>query len=282
MSTTVSTRDGLALYARHWPRTPAVGTVLIVHGLGEHCGRHADLAAALNAHGWHVLGYDQRGHGHSPGRRGRLARNDDLLHDLAAVIDHARAARPGRLVLLGHSMGGVLAARFAAGALEGPAPWHRELEGLVLSSPALRIGMNGLQKALLAVLGSLAPDAAVGNGLHPEWISRDPAVVQAYRGDDLVHDRISPRLLRFMLDAGERVRAAAPAWRLPTLLMWAGSDRCVDPAGSADFAAAAPGRLVSAHAFPPLFHEIFHEPERAGVMQPLRDWLDALPKARPG
>ena len=70
--------------------------------------------AQLNAWGWSVLGYDQRGHGRSDGPRGGLGADDDLLHDLAAVIDAVRAALPGPLVLLGHSMGGLVAARFVA------------------------------------------------------------------------------------------------------------------------------------------------------------------------
>ncbi len=283
MSTSLPTRDGLSLHLQHWPCTPAVGTVLIVHGLGEHCARHAALAATLNAWGWHVVGYDQRGHGASPGERGRITTSDDLLHDLAGVIDHVRAARPGRLVLLGHSMGGVVAARFVSGGLGSAAAWYREVDALVLSSPALDIGLSRWQKLLLGVLGALAPDAVVGNGLKPAWLSRDPAVVQAYRDDPLVHDRISPRLLRFMLDAGQLVREQAAAWRMPTLLLFAGSDRCVAPAGSAAFAAAAPKHLVSSREFTPLFHEIFNEPERDKVLDTLRTWLgDTAPAiARP-
>ena len=89
--------------------------------------------------------------------------------------------------------------------------------------------MTPLQKALLAVLGPLTPNLAVGNGLKPEWISRDPAVVAAYKADPLVHDRIAPRLARFIVDGGEFVRARAPRWTVPTLLLYAGTDRCVRP-----------------------------------------------------
>ena len=83
--------------------------------------------------------------------------------------------------------------------------------------------MKPLQKALLAVLGPLTPNLAVGNGLKPEWISRDPAVVAAYTADPLVHDRIAPRLARFIVDGGAFVRATAPRWTVPTLLLYAGA-----------------------------------------------------------
>jgi alpha-beta hydrolase superfamily lysophospholipase len=279
MSLMFRTRDGLVLQGRAWPRRDARGTIVIVHGLGEHIGRYEHVAASLNARGWGVVGYDQRGHGASEGGRGRLADVDDLLRDLAVVLDAVRAAPDfiAPLVLLGHSMGGTVAARFVAGGLEAPVPeWWRAVDALVLSSPALDLGMTPIQKAMLATLGPLTPNLAVGNGLEPEWISRDPAVVAAYVADPLVHDRIAPRLARFMVDAGVAVRALAPRWKLPTLLLYAGGDRCVAPAGSAAFAAAAPKGVVTAQVFAPLFHEIFNEPEQAEVLSVLAAWLDTL------
>ena len=278
MPANLSTDDGLPLFLHDWPHAAPRGTVLIVHGLGEHGGRYAHVAAQLNAWGWRVLANDHRGHGRSGGERGRIASDDALQRDLSLVIDAARAGSTGPLLLLGHSMGGLIAARFVAEGLQAaPAPWHREVDGLVLSSPALRIGMNGFQKLLLATLGPLAPNLAVANGLEPSWVSRDPAVVAAYVADPLVHDRITPRLTRFIVDGGEFVRGVAPRWRVPTLLMWAGSDRCVAPSGSAEFAAAAPKAVLQAQVFEPLYHEIFNEPEQAQVFMRLQAWLQQRP-----
>ena len=269
--TPLTTHDGLTLQLREWPVPDARGAVVIVHGLGEHVGRHAHVAARLNAEGWTVVGHDQRGHGSSEGPRGALSQADDFLSDLASVIDIARSRSAGPLVLLGHSLGGLIASRFVLGA--AGAAWRRDVDALVMSSPALDPGMNALQKGLLAVLGPIAPNLAVNNGLKPAWLSHDPAVVRAYQADPLVHDRVTPRLARFIVDGGLAVRAAASAWRVPTLLMWAGSDRCVAPAGSAEFAAAAPSEWVSTREFKPLFHEIFNEPEQAEVFGVLTAWL---------
>jgi alpha-beta hydrolase superfamily lysophospholipase len=227
----LTTSDGLKLHVQEWPCDDARGTVLIVHGLGEHIGRYEHVAAQLLRCGRNVVGYDQRGHGESEGARGRLNRSDDLLCDLALVIDAVRLRLPGPLVLLGHSLGGLVAARMVAGGLESPAPsWARKVDALVLSSPALDLGMTSAQKMLLAALGPLAPNLAVNNGLKPDWISRDPAVVQAYVDDPLVHDRVAPRLVRFLSRAVSRsvprrragrcrpcccTRAATAAWRRP-------------------------------------------------------------------
>ena len=277
MEPALTTADGLKLRLREWPCEQARGTVLIVHGLGEHIGRYEPVAAQLLRSGRSVVGYDQRGHGASEGARGALNQPDDLLADLALVIDAVRRQHPGPLTLLGHSMGGAVAARFVAGGLEGAPPpaWFRPVDALVLSSPALDPGLSAAQKIALAVAGRLAPNLAVGNGLKPDWISRDPAVVKAYLADPLVHDRITPKLARFIADGGAFVRAHAAQWRVPTLLLYAGADRCVAPAGSAAFAAAAPSGVVTARAFPVLFHEIFNEPEQAEVLDALASWLRA-------
>ena len=277
---TLTTADGLTLHLQSGPAAaaPVRGTVLIVHGLGEHIGRYAQVMAHLAAQGWATLGYDQRGHGRSGGPRGGLAADLSLLTDLGAVIAHIRPSHPGPLVLLGHSMGGLVVGRYGAeGLAPQPAPWWQPVDALVMSSPALDPGMNALQKLLLAVAAPLAPDRALGNGLKPEWVSSDPAVVRAYIADPLVHDRITPRLVRFIVEGGELVRQRAPQWRLPTLLLYAGADRCVAPRGSDAFAAAAPAALVTARRYDGLSHEIFNEPDQARVLADLSTWLAMLP-----
>jgi alpha-beta hydrolase superfamily lysophospholipase len=271
--TSLISYDAVRLHYRRWPSAQprAVGTVQILHGLGEHIGRYSAVAAALNEAGWHVGGHDMRGHGRSEGRRGKMPDELSLLRDVAAMYDELRSDGPH--ILLGHSLGGLVAARFAAeGLSKTPARWSRRLSGLVLSSPAFDIGLGFFNRLLLGVLGPIAPNLALGNGLKPAWISRDPAVVHAYQTDRLVHNRVSPRLVRFMVDSQALVRNCAPVWPLRTLLMWAGQDRCVRPQGSAAFAAAAPAAVLTAKVFPGLYHEIFNEPERAHVLGHLISW----------
>jgi alpha-beta hydrolase superfamily lysophospholipase len=274
------TADGLALHRHSWPLAPgasverARGTLLLVHGLGEHAGRYAHVAEALNAAGWQVEAFDQRGHGLSDGARGVIPASDSLLADLALVVDQLRGARPGPLVLLGHSMGGAVAARFVAESLAPrPAAWSRPVDGLVLSSPALAARLSAWQRLQLALGERLLPALAQPNGIDARGLSHDAAMVRAYETDPLVHDRISARLARFILDAGEAVRAAAPGWTLPTLLMWGGADPIVLPSGSRAFAAAAPAGTVTAFEFDGLRHEIFNETERDGVLMRLVQWL---------
>jgi alpha-beta hydrolase superfamily lysophospholipase len=274
------TADGLRLERMSWPArasrgtaSPHRGTVVIVHGLGEHGERYVRLAADLCKDGWAVHTYDQRGHGASDGARGTIAHASSLLDDLGLMLRtlHGEGV-PRPLVLLGHSLGGVVAARAVAGSeLSGL------VDALVLSSPAFDPGLSPWQRLQLQVVARLAPDLRIHNGLSPQWISRDPQVVRHYRDDTRVHDRATPRLARFVVDAGRACLAAAPHWRVPTLLMWAGADRCVSPRGSAAFAAAAPRGIVQARCFHGMAHEIFNEPERDLVVGALLDWLRQRP-----
>ena len=272
LSSFVST-GGDALAMRDWPLPagwPTRGVVLLVHGLGEHIGRYDHVAARLNDWGFAVRGYDQVGHGASIGARGGLPAEDRLLSDLAAVIDDTRVRMDDRLplILLGHSMGGLVAARLVSLKL-------RRVEGLVLSSPALDVGMGAPLRALVQLLAGVAPGLRLGNGIDPRLLSHDPQVVHAYQNDPLVHDRISARLARFIVTAGPAVVQYAPRWKVPTLLLYAGQDRAVRPAGSAAFARAAPPALVTAHEFPAHYHELFNELDSAPVFEALRAWLTA-------
>jgi alpha-beta hydrolase superfamily lysophospholipase len=273
--TPVTTDDGLTLHLRTWPASDARrGVVVLVHGLGEHIDRYDHVARRLNALGFAVVGYDHRGHGRSPGQRGGMPTDESLCADLGHVLRAAHAEYPGPLVLLGHSLGGLIAGRFVAEGLRPtPAAWWRPVDALVMSSPALDPGTNAVQKLLLAVVAPMLPNLAVSNGLKVDWISRDAGVVKAYAADPLVHDRITGRLGLFVARQGPAVIAAAPQWKTPTLLMWAGADRCVAPAGSAAFAAGAPRAVVTVREWPGLFHEIFNEPEQGDVLKVLDDWL---------
>jgi alpha-beta hydrolase superfamily lysophospholipase len=273
----VITDDGLALHLRVWPAgNPRRGLVVLVHGLGEHIDRYDHVARRMNGLGFDVVGYDHRGHGRSPGQRGGMPADDSLCADLGRVLYAARESFPGPTVLVGHSLGGLIAGRFVAEGLQPrPAAWWRPVDALAMSSPALDPGTNAVQKLLLAVIAPMLPNLAVSNGLKVDWVSRNADVVKAYAADALVHDRITGRLGLFVARQGPAVIAAAPRWTTPTLLMWAGADRCVAPAGSAAFAAAAPRDVVTTREWPGLFHEIFNEPEQDAVLAAMGDWLAA-------
>lgn len=257
----------LAFYA--WPNAPenAHAAILLLHGLGEHMGRYGHVASALQAAGYVVFGYDHHGHGLSSGLRGNLLSPSQLLDDVRFVIEHVRALTPAPMVLLGHSMGGLIAARAVANALP-------HIDALVMSSPALGAQTNFIQKMLLATLPKLLPHIRVDNGVKTAWVARDAKVVRAYLEDPLVHRQISAGLAAWILKEGPQTVAQASAWSTPTLLLYAGQDQLVLPQASAEFARLAPAQVVQSHCFNVMYHEIFNDPEKALVLTKLLAWLD--------
>ena len=261
--------DGQRLFLRDWPLAAPRGAVLIVHGLGEHSGRYQRMAQWFNQRGYAVRGYDQRGHGRTPGRRGGLRHGDDLLEDLATVYHDYADGLPHAPLLLGHSMGGLVALRAVLdGRVTPPA--------LLLSSPALRSWESPRMIRLARVLSRIAPNLPLRSGLDFDRLSHDRQVVADYRSDPLRHGWITPRLADFIFRAGAACIADATRLALPTLLLVADGDGLVDPSGSRAFAraAAATGQLTTRF-FSLLYHELFNEaePGRGQVLMQLGDWL---------
>jgi alpha-beta hydrolase superfamily lysophospholipase len=273
---TLQARDGLKLHIVHWPVNKPHGVVVLLHGLSEHARRHTMAAEQLNLAGWSVLSPDLRGHGLSDGPRGGLAQDDDLLHDLAAVMDLAERLHPGlRRVVFGHSTGGAIAARFVsalAEPLEEPV-WARRVDGLILSSPALEASMGLLQKALLTTMGKLIQDVPLPVVFKPEWLSSDPAVIREFDQDRLAHKKVTPRLASFIVQQGRITMARAHQWACPTLLLYTPGDRLISPQACEAFAARLPKPLITVKAFPSLAHDLLREPGRAQVYRAVREWL---------
>lgn len=265
----------LALYRGTMPDSGSAprGSLLLVHGLGEHAGRYQEAAARFQGWGFQVWALDQRGHGQSGGIRGGLPTPADLVADLKSVILRIREidGAEAPLTLLGHSMGGAVCARLVAE--EGGS-----VSRLILSSPALALGLPAWRRGLIRLAQRIAPDFALSNGLSVQGISRDPAVVRAYKEDPQVHDRITPALAGFLLDTEERMCVPTGDWPVPTLILWAGSDLLVDPAGSERFLRAAPTDMVQGECFPDMYHEILNEPDRDQVFAVIRRWLGSGPR----
>ena len=260
---------GGRLCLHDWPRAGADVGVLLVHGLGEHAGRYGALAAWFNARGYAVRGYDQRGHGRSPGRRGALSRPLELLEDLADVHRHFAATLAAPPMLLGHSMGGLVALRAVLDGYLAP-------RALVLSSPALRTWSPAWEQALARRLAPVLPNLPLRSGLSFEALSHEASVVAAYRHDPLRSGWITPRLARFIFESGPHCIERATRLAVPSLLLVAGADRLVDADGSRAFAAAAGARgVLATRVFDGLYHELFNEaePARSEVLAQLEAWL---------
>jgi acylglycerol lipase len=259
------------IHVRTWvPASAPTGVVVIAHGFAEHGGRYAGVAQRLLAQGIAVVAPDHRGHGLSGGRRTTVRRFADYSDDLATVITRARDRWPAlHLVLLGHSMGGLIALDYALRP-------GTSLDGLVLSAPAACPGdVSKVKIAVGRVLSVVVPNAPV-LGLPLDRISRDQAVVDAYNNDPLVfRTPISARLGAEMLTAMDRVDAALPAMRMPLLVMQGTADGLVDPGCGPHVYERAGSPDKTLKMYEGLWHEIFNEPERDQVLADLTAWLQS-------
>ncbi len=254
--------DGGAQLVRDWqPVVPIVGDVVIVHGLGEHSGRYERTGGLMADAGYRVRSFDLLGFGASSGRRADIERFALYLDQIEGHLEAMRT--PGRpLVLLGHSMGGLLALEYALA--ERPQP-----NLLVLSAPALS-GGAAWQRRLAPILGRMFPTLAIPAAIKGDMLSRDPAVGEAYFADPLVLTKATTRLGAGIFAAGDRARAALTRLRVPTLVIHGGSDSLVPTSGS-EILAALP--LVERRVFPTLRHEMFNEPEGPEVVAEVMEWI---------
>jgi alpha-beta hydrolase superfamily lysophospholipase/predicted GNAT family N-acyltransferase len=264
--------DGSRLLQRDWrPSGAPRGAIYLLHGHGEHSGRHESLALWLAARGWWVRAHDLVGHGGSSGARGVIQRHTQLLEHARLQIATFSDACGTPPILFGQSMGGTLATELALD------PYTR-LRGLILSAPALAFRLGRWQRSLSAMMGFLAPSLAVPSGLDPDGLSQDPQVVSSYRADPLVHSKICARLAHWMFASAERSIQEAPRLRVATLLLVPEADRIVDPAGACRFAEQASSALVTIHRYPGMRHEPLNErhEDRACVYADLSGWLEQI------
>ncbi len=247
--------DGLPLASYRWALPSGLERgrgVYLVHGLSEYAGRYEHVAAWLNARGWDVAAHDHRGHGRSKGRRAALRRSDDLIVDAEQQIAAYAQTLGAPPVVLGHSMGGIVAAHVA---LRG----RIDLAGLVLCSPAMRLKINALEQVLLKTLRVIAPSLPVPNRNARAQRSHDQAVTDAYAADPLVNRVITARLAAFIADYGPLAVAGAHELVPRTLMIVAGADSMVDTAGSRAFADAAPPGRLAMRWHEQAWHEILNE-----------------------
>jgi len=245
------------------------GVVTIAHGYGEHMGRYEHVAARLNEAGFVVYAIDHHGHGRSAGKRGRLSLTAAVA-DLDQMIVTVSRARNPELpqFLLGHSMGGAIALRYAM-------VHQKRLTGMVLSAPLAAVEGGSALHAFARGLGTVLPGAPVSK-VDPRTVSRDQAVVKDYIADPLNHHGPVPAgVAKDMVIHVSTLARDVKRVTLPTLLMWGTADRLCPPSGSELVAANIGSEDLTVKPYEGLFHEILNEPEQAQVMDEIVSWLDA-------
>lgn len=253
------------------------GTLILVHGLGEHSGRYLELAKALAASGYATIAFDQQGHGQSPGRRGMSRGYDSMLADIDATCDAVRTAgMDGPMFLLGNSMGGNLAASYV---LRGP---HR-FAGLILVAPMLLPAKTIKRDQILAawITGKLLPFFRIRSTVPPERLTHDPEEIARMEADPWLHNRLSLRLGTELLAQGRWVLDHARELKLPLLVLHGEEDHAIELSAAQALCMKA-GPLAKLIQLEAMYHDILHELERHRAIEHICQWMTSqLPQDIP-
>jgi len=260
------------IYYQGWlPEGDPRAVLIVVHGLGEHCGRYMNVVNHLVPLGHALYGLDHIGHGKSEGTRELVERFEDYTNTLTIYCNMVKGWQTGKpIFLLGHSMGGLIASYYL---LDHQASFR----GGILSAPFVKVS-DSISQATITIgkiLSVVTPRAGLVT-LDVGGISRDPEVVTAYVNDPLVfHGKTPVRLGAELLKAMLRVRAEAHRITLPLLILQGGEDRLIDPACGQLLYDKVGSKDKTIKLYEGLYHEVFNEPERARVLKDVETWLAA-------
>lgn len=268
----LTTSDGLTLEGEYYtPQGEVKGVIALVHGMGEHFGRYKHVAEFFATIGYATVGMDHRGHGRSQGKRGHTPTFDHLMNDIELLIKKANELFSGiPVILYGHSMGANLAANFVLRR-------KPQLKGLILTSSYFKLAFDppGWKVSLAKMMKGILPGLTQATGLEVEAVSRDKAVVEAYKKDTLNHDKMSAAFFANVHPAGLYPIEHAKELQVKTLAMHGTADRLTSAKGTEEFANNNT-QMIELKLWDGFYHELHNEPEKQQVFDYLANWLSKL------
>lgn len=266
---TLTAKDGLSLFSRIWATPDSKAVIALIHGFGEHSGRYTHVADFFNKNGYAVFALDNRGHGQSGGKRGHAPTYDSYMDDIEVFLNYVTTQSAGKPVFLyGHSMGGNLALNYLI--RRQPA-----LKGVIATGPWVQLAFE--PKPILVTIGklmrSIFPSFSQDSGLNQTHISKDAAVVEAYKNDPLVHGKITASASLSLLEAGEFLNNYAGEMPISTLIMHGDEDLLTSQPASEAFAKRVSGP-VTYKKWEGMYHEIHNEPQQLEVFNYTLGWLE--------
>jgi alpha-beta hydrolase superfamily lysophospholipase len=240
---------------------------MLVHGIGEHAGRYSQWIEMFREENYSFLSLDLPGHGRSEGKRGKI-RSFVVIHEVIDIlIKISRNTFPGiPLYLYGHSMGGGMV-------LEYVLRFNPMIKAVIATSPWLKLSFEPPAiKAVAAMLASkVIPGFVQASGLNTGYLSHDASVIEVYKSDPLVHDKISVGLFAAATNAAKFSLANASKLKIPALILHGSDDMICSPEGSRNFASGTPRAELKI--WDGGYHELHNEPFRKEVFSYIINWI---------
>ncbi|KAK6912754.1 Serine aminopeptidase, S33 [Dillenia turbinata] len=271
-----------ALFCRSWfPSSADIkGIMIIIHGLNEHSGRYARFARQLNSCNYGVYAMDWTGHGGSDGLHGYVPSLDHVVADTGAFLEKVRSENPGiPCFLFGHSTGGAVVLKAAS------YPHIKQmLEGIVLTSPALRVRpVHPIVGAVAPLFSLVAPRFQIkGANKRGIPVSRDPAALRAKYSDPLVYTgpirvRTGHEILRITSYLTRNFKSVT----VPFFVLHGTADLVTDPLASQELFDEAASGFKAIKLYEGYLHDLLFEPEHDEVGQDIIDWMEKKLHASP-
>jgi len=276
-SSTFIGKGSTEIFFQSWNVDSPRGILVLSHGLGEHSDRYERIVNEATSKNISVYALDHRGHGRSTGKLGHVDSFMDYIYDMKTFIDQIKDLNGEKpVILLGHSLGGCIATKFAL-------TYPEDLSGLILSSAALiaKHQVNAVKGAMGSFFSKYLPTLTMGNGLDTSDISRDKDEVIKYITDPMLHDKVTARFYTEFTQTMEECVTRISEINLPVCFIHGTADNIVDVAGTQMAYDKVSSKDKEINLFDGFFHETMNEvPEgRKKVIDVLGAWLDAhLPK----
>jgi acylglycerol lipase len=268
----LTTSDNLQLSGAYFSPTGEIKAVIIlIHGMGEHFGRYKHVIDFFMSIGYAVVTIDYRGHGTSEGKRGHIPSYNQLMEDTDLLVKKAHELFNGLpLIMYGHSLGGNIAANYVL--RRQPA-----LKGLIVTAPYFKLAFNPpAWKAVLSkIMAKILPALTLPTELELAALSHDQSVVDGYKNDPLVHDKISSTFFIHVHAAATYPIEHARDLKIKTLAMHGLADRITSYQGTKEFAENNT-QMIELKLWNGLYHEIHNEKEKQQVLDYVARWLEKL------
>lgn len=261
------TADTCPHFLRSW-QTGSADALLIMHGLGGHGGWYIDMGNALAAQGLSVYAMDHRGFGRSGGFPGHIDDYQTFLDDIQFVLAEIRQRHPaGNIYLLGHSMGGLFAAHFAA--------THADmLAGLLLLNPWIGDTSKFRIFDIIAILlGGLFKSKHYWTTGNTATMTTNPPALQMLNADIYWHKQVTSSLLFQTTRMRLAMSSIAKAITLPTLIMQAEADKAIKIGANRQFYEALASQDKSWKTYPNYHHDSEFEADRSRMDADILAWI---------